>query len=94
MHAERSGSLRYAKGESQTMGTLKGLRERGVKVELGIPEDLWDAPSAEITNRFEKLPYVFWLFSLKINKSQLRSYFLNIFIYILENQDIKLINYL
>lgn len=50
VHAERSGSLRYAKGESQTMGTLKGLRNRGVKVELGIPEDLWDTPSAEITN--------------------------------------------
>ena len=50
VHAERSGSLRYAKGESQTMGTLKGLRDRGVKVELGIPEDLWDTPSAEITN--------------------------------------------
>ena len=26
VHAERDGSLRYAKGESQTMGTLKGLR--------------------------------------------------------------------
>lgn len=26
VHAERHGSLRYAKGESQTMGTLKGLR--------------------------------------------------------------------
>jgi hypothetical protein len=26
VHAERSGSLRYAKGESQTMGTLKGLK--------------------------------------------------------------------
>jgi len=50
VHAERSGSLRYAKGESQTMGTLKGLRDRGVKVELGIPEDLWDSPSAEISN--------------------------------------------
>lgn len=49
VHAERSGSLRYAKGESQTMGTLKGLRDRGVKVELGIPYDLWDTPSAEIT---------------------------------------------
>ncbi|CAF1086420.1 unnamed protein product [Brachionus calyciflorus] len=49
VHAERSGSLRYSKGESQTMGTLKGLRDRGVKVELGIPYDLWDTPSAEIT---------------------------------------------
>jgi len=26
VHAERPGSLRYSKGESQTMGTLKGLR--------------------------------------------------------------------
>merc|ERR550539_1197687 len=50
VHAERSGSLRYSRGESQTMGTLKGLRDRGVKVELGIPEDKWDEPSAEITN--------------------------------------------
>jgi hypothetical protein len=49
VHAERSGSLRYARGESQTMGTLKGLVNRGVKVELGIPNDLWDTPSAEIT---------------------------------------------
>ena len=49
VHAEREGSLRYSKGESQTMGTLKGLRNRGVKVELGIPDDLWDTPSAEIT---------------------------------------------
>ena len=24
--------------------------DRGVKVELGIPYDLWDTPSAEITN--------------------------------------------
>jgi hypothetical protein len=26
------------------------LRNRGVKVELGIPEDAWDMPSVEITN--------------------------------------------
>lgn len=26
VHAERPGSLRYSKGESQTMGTLKGLK--------------------------------------------------------------------
>lgn len=50
VHAEREGSLRYSKGESQTMQTLKNLRDRGVKVELGIPGDLWDTPSAEITN--------------------------------------------
>ena len=49
MHKERAGSLRFAKGESQTMGTLKGLVDRGVKVDLGIPLDLWDEPSAEVT---------------------------------------------
>jgi protein canopy 3/4 len=49
VHAERSGSLRYSKGESQTMSTLKGLKNRGVKVELGIPDEHWDTPSAEIT---------------------------------------------
>merc|ERR1711976_168721 len=49
MHKERAGSLRFSKGESQTMGTLKGLVDRGVKVDLGIPLDLWDEPSAEVT---------------------------------------------
>jgi len=49
MHKERTGSLRFAKGESQTMGTLKGLVDKGVKVDLGIPLDLWDEPSAEVT---------------------------------------------
>lgn len=29
---------------------LQKKRDRGVKVELGIPYDLWDTPSAEITN--------------------------------------------
>ena len=29
------------------MATLNGLRLKGVKVELGIPEDLWNATSAE-----------------------------------------------
>jgi protein canopy 3/4 len=58
VHAEREGSLRYGKGESQTMQTLKGLKNRGVKVELGIPEDLWDAPSAEITNLKKYVSYL------------------------------------
>jgi hypothetical protein len=26
------------------------FRDKGVKVELGIPYELWDKPSAEITN--------------------------------------------
>jgi len=49
VHAEREGSLRYAKGQSETMSTLHGLVNKGVKVELGIPYDLWDKPSAEVS---------------------------------------------
>ncbi|XP_064617797.1 protein canopy 4-like [Liolophura sinensis] len=54
VHAEREGSLRYAKGRSQTMDTLHGLKDKGVKVELGIPYELWDAPSAEVTSMQKK----------------------------------------
>jgi len=49
MHKEREGSRRFEKGMSTTFKTLHGLVDRGVKVELGIPEDLWDEPSAEVT---------------------------------------------
>ncbi|XP_027699538.1 protein canopy homolog 4 [Vombatus ursinus] len=48
IHAERKGSLRYAKGQSETMATLKGLVQKGVKVDLGIPLELWDEPSVEV----------------------------------------------
>ncbi|XP_061817089.1 protein canopy 4 [Nerophis lumbriciformis] len=50
VHAERPGSLRYAKGSSQTMATLKNLVHKGVKVELGLPYEMWDEPSAEVTD--------------------------------------------
>ncbi|BFZ03656.1 hypothetical protein BsWGS_06695 [Bradybaena similaris] len=49
VHAERKGSLRFAKGRSQTMETLHGLVHKGVKVELGIPYEMWDTPSAGVT---------------------------------------------
>lgn len=49
IHKERTGSLRFAKGMSETFKTLHGLRDKGVKVDLGIPEDMWDEPSVEIT---------------------------------------------
>ncbi|CAF1253380.1 unnamed protein product [Adineta steineri] len=49
VHAERPGSLRYARGRSQTMDTLWNLRNKGVKVVLDVPDTMWDAPSAEIT---------------------------------------------
>jgi len=48
IHAEhKRGVMRYRKHMSTTMSTLNGLRLKGVKVELGIPEDLWNATSAE-----------------------------------------------
>ncbi|KAI7814546.1 protein canopy 4 precursor, partial [Triplophysa rosa] len=50
VHAERPGSLRYAKGTSQTMSTLKNLVNKGVKVELGVPYELWDEPSVEVAD--------------------------------------------
>ncbi|CRK99019.1 CLUMA_CG012082, isoform A [Clunio marinus] len=49
IHKERKDSTRFAKGMSETFQTLHGLVNKGVKVELGIPEELWDKPSAEIT---------------------------------------------
>lgn len=50
IHKERTDSTRFAKGMSQTFKTLHGLVDKGVKVELGIPLELWDKPSAEITH--------------------------------------------
>ncbi|XP_053688082.1 protein canopy homolog 4 [Sabethes cyaneus] len=49
IHKERQDSTRFAKGMSQTFQTLHGLVDKGVKVDLGIPFELWDKPSAEIT---------------------------------------------
>lgn len=49
VHKERTDSTRFAKGMSQTFKTLHGLVNKGVKVDLGMPEELWDKPSAEIT---------------------------------------------
>ncbi|VDD92740.1 unnamed protein product, partial [Enterobius vermicularis] len=48
VHKEKQGLDRFQKAESQTMKTLHKLKDRGVKVELGIPYDLWDQPSAEV----------------------------------------------
>ncbi|XP_072036779.1 protein canopy 4-like [Amphiura filiformis] len=48
IHAERKSSGRFAKGESETFKTLKGLVNKGVKVELGIPYNMWDEPSAPV----------------------------------------------
>uniref|UniRef100_A0A915IP75 DUF3456 domain-containing protein n=1 Tax=Romanomermis culicivorax TaxID=13658 RepID=A0A915IP75_ROMCU len=50
VHKEHKNSKRFSKGQSQTMKTLHGLVDRGVKVELGIPYELWDAPSVEVAS--------------------------------------------
>lgn len=49
IHKERKDSNRFAKDKSMTFRTLDKLVNRGVKVDLGIPHELWDSPSAEIT---------------------------------------------
>ncbi|XP_050593472.1 protein canopy 4-like [Bombus affinis] len=48
IHKEREDSTRFAKGMSQTFKTLHELAHKGVKVDLGIPYELWDKPSVEI----------------------------------------------
>ncbi|XP_054168052.1 protein canopy homolog 3-like [Oppia nitens] len=50
IHKERKDSTRFAKGMSTTFKTLHGLVDKGVKVDLGMPFDLWDKPSAEVTH--------------------------------------------
>ncbi|KAL8609348.1 hypothetical protein ACOMHN_008142 [Nucella lapillus] len=52
IHAERKKSLRYGKGQSETRKTLHWLRLKGVKVDMGMPEEMWtgDSPSSEITH--------------------------------------------
>ncbi|KAK6466439.1 protein canopy 4 [Huso huso] len=39
-----------SQGSSETMATLKNLVHKGVKVELGIPYELWDEPSVEVSD--------------------------------------------
>ena len=49
IHKERKDSTRFAKGQSETFQTLEGLVAKGVKVDIGIPHELWNKPSAEVT---------------------------------------------
>lgn len=37
-------------GASQTLTTLKNLVHKGVKVDLGMPYELWDEPSVEVSD--------------------------------------------
>lgn len=58
IHKERKDSTRFAKGMSETFRTLHGLVDKGVKVELGIPHELWDKPSVEITTLKSKCEHL------------------------------------
>uniref|UniRef100_A0A1A8GH10 Protein canopy homolog 3 n=1 Tax=Nothobranchius korthausae TaxID=1143690 RepID=A0A1A8GH10_9TELE len=50
LHKERSGSNRFAKGMSETFSTLHGLVNKGVKVVMDIPYELWNETSAEVAD--------------------------------------------
>ena len=41
--------------DSRRLCSLISYRNKGVKVELGIPPELWDAPSAEVTDMQRKV---------------------------------------
>ena len=44
--------------ESVTFDTLKGLKKRGVKVELGFPDEMWDTPDAEVTRLKSRVEFI------------------------------------
>ncbi|CAG0887072.1 unnamed protein product [Cyprideis torosa] len=49
LHKERKDISRFARGQSETFRTLEGLVAKGVKVDLGIPHEMWNDPPVEIT---------------------------------------------
>ncbi|KAF1749443.1 hypothetical protein GCK72_025911 [Caenorhabditis remanei] len=48
IHKEKTDLERFSRAPSKTIETLKQMRDKGVKVELGMPYEMWDQPSAEI----------------------------------------------
>ncbi len=50
VHKERKDWTRFSRGTSETFKALEGLVDKGVKVDIGIPHELWHKPSAEITH--------------------------------------------
>ncbi|KAE9414168.1 hypothetical protein Angca_006090, partial [Angiostrongylus cantonensis] len=49
VHKGRTGLSRFSTEESDTMKALKDLKSKGVEVNLGMPYEMWQLPSAEIT---------------------------------------------
>lgn len=58
LHKERQDSTRFAKGMPQTFQALHGLVDKGVKVDLGIPYELWDKPPIEVTQMKTQCEYI------------------------------------
>uniref|UniRef100_A0A8C1W6A6 Protein canopy homolog 3 n=1 Tax=Cyprinus carpio TaxID=7962 RepID=A0A8C1W6A6_CYPCA len=50
LHKDRAGSNRFAKGMSETFSTLHNLVNKGVKVVMDIPYELWNETSAEVAD--------------------------------------------
>ncbi|XP_052440716.1 protein canopy homolog 3 [Carassius gibelio] len=50
LHKDRTGSNRFAKGMSETFSTLHNLVNKGVKVVMDIPYELWNETSAEVAD--------------------------------------------
>ncbi|EGT50334.1 hypothetical protein CAEBREN_07110 [Caenorhabditis brenneri] len=48
IHKEKTGVERFSRESSKTIATLEQLREKGVRVELGMPYEMWNMPSAEV----------------------------------------------
>ena len=62
-------SCRFAKGQSETMQTLRGLQAKGVKVDLGIPDDMWERPSAPVTKMKQHVSvviHVVWFIFMRV----------------------------
>lgn len=82
LHKEREDSTRFSKGMSQTFQTLHGLVDKGVKVDLGIPLELWDKPSVEITTMKTQCETM-----LEENESDIEDWYW-------KHQDVSLMEYL
>lgn len=82
LHKERSDSTRFAKGMSQTFQTLHGLVDKGVKVDLGIPLDLWDKPPVEVVQMKTQCEFM-----VEEHDEDIEDWYLN-------HQDIPLVDFL
>lgn len=51
-------------GASQTITTLKNLVHKGVKVDLGMPYELWDEPSVEVSDMKKQVTEVHFIHSV------------------------------